>query len=72
MSAKTMSVNAVDTEGTGLYRVGGISALLLGVGGRFVTRYVRPNGPSQRTNWRRYRRSSLLAAGGEGDPNWHH
>lgn len=31
MSAKTMSVNAVDPEGTGLYRVGGISALLLGL-----------------------------------------
>ena len=31
MSAKTMRVNAVDIEGTGLYRVGGLSALLLGV-----------------------------------------
>ena len=31
MSAKTMSVTAVDPEGTGLYRVGGICALLLGL-----------------------------------------
>ena len=31
MSAKTLCVNAVDTEGTWLYRVGGISALLLGL-----------------------------------------
>ena len=32
MSAENMRVNAVDPEGKGLYRVGGISALLLGLG----------------------------------------
>src|SRR5215472_15470927 len=31
MSAQAMRQNAVDAQGTGLYRVGGISALLLGV-----------------------------------------
>jgi hypothetical protein len=31
MSAKTMRVNAIDTEGTWLYRVGGLSACLLGI-----------------------------------------
>jgi hypothetical protein len=32
MSAETMKVNAVDPDGTWLYRVGGISAFVLGIG----------------------------------------
>jgi hypothetical protein len=59
MSAENMRVNAVDPEGKWLYRVGGICALLLGIGyiitiPLFVSAGAQPSGGSGGEAWLTY------------------